>query len=92
MQRDVVLRWIEQIVATVRRMLLGPDAVDPANDGTLVHMTGMATTAETLTDPAFDVSANALKLTRRVMCWSMPLSHCRRFSSRWTPCCHVCWS
>lgn len=30
MQRDVVLRWIEQIVATVRRMLLGPDAVDPA--------------------------------------------------------------
>src|SRR5688572_18947319 len=30
MQRDVVLRWIEQIVATVRRMLLGPSAVDPA--------------------------------------------------------------
>lgn len=30
MQRDVVLRWIEQIVATVRRMLLGPDAMDPA--------------------------------------------------------------
>jgi len=30
MQRDVVLRWIEQIVATVRRMLLGPGAVDPA--------------------------------------------------------------
>lgn len=30
MQQDVVLRWIEQIVATVRRMLLGPDAVDPA--------------------------------------------------------------
>lgn len=30
MQRDVVLRWIEQIVATVRRMLLGPEAVDPA--------------------------------------------------------------
>ena len=29
MQRDVVLRWIEQIVATVRRMLLGPSAVDP---------------------------------------------------------------
>ena len=30
MQRDVVLRWIEQIVATVRRMFLGPSAVDPA--------------------------------------------------------------
>jgi hypothetical protein len=30
MQRDVVLRWIEQIIATVRRMLLGPEAVDPA--------------------------------------------------------------
>lgn len=29
MQRDVVLRWIEQIVATVRRMLLGPTAIDP---------------------------------------------------------------
>jgi hypothetical protein len=30
MQRDVVLRWIEQIVATALRMLRGPSVVDPA--------------------------------------------------------------
>jgi len=42
------------------------DRVDPANAGKLVHAGGMATTEETLSDPAFGVSAVALKLHRTV--------------------------
>lgn len=42
------------------------DAVDPANDGKLIHLSGPADTAETLTDPLFDVSVRALKLNRKV--------------------------
>ncbi len=38
--------------------------VDPAYDGKLVHMTGKATTEETLTDDEFGVSENAIKLYR----------------------------
>jgi hypothetical protein len=41
-------------------------AVDPKNEGRLVHMTGEATTTETLVDPEFGVKANALKLVRDV--------------------------
>jgi hypothetical protein len=40
------------------------DAVDPANEGRLVHLTGRADTAETLRDPDFGVSASAIKLVR----------------------------
>lgn len=40
------------------------DAVDPANEGRLVHVTGRAATGETLADPDFPVSANALALVR----------------------------
>ncbi|MCC7018468.1 MAG: TMEM43 family protein [Ardenticatenales bacterium] len=70
-----LLFWNEGRAVTTARTLnegsktvlsVSADAVDAANDGKLVHMTGLATTAETLTDPAFDVSANALKLTRSV--------------------------
>lgn len=70
-----LLFWNEGRAVTTARTLnegsktvlsVSADAIDPANDGKLVHMTGLATTAETLTDPAFDVSANALKLTRSV--------------------------
>ncbi len=39
-------------------------AVDPAKDGKEVHVTGEATTKETLADPEFGVSANALRLRR----------------------------
>jgi Transmembrane protein 43 len=39
--------------------------VDPANEGKLVHMTGEATTTETLSDPEFGVSVPAIKLERR---------------------------
>lgn len=41
------------------------DKADPKNEGKLVHLTGMATTEETLTDPDFGVSAQAIKLLRQ---------------------------
>ncbi len=40
--------------------------VDPENEGKLIHLTGLATTDETLSDPVFGVSENALKLKRVV--------------------------
>jgi hypothetical protein len=42
------------------------DAVNPANEGKLVHLTGVATTTETLSDPEFGISAPAIKLKRQV--------------------------
>jgi hypothetical protein len=42
------------------------DAVNAANEHKLVHMSGQATTAETLTDPDFLVAQNAIKLRRKV--------------------------
>ena len=42
------------------------DAVDPAHDGKLIHLTGTATAMATLTDSVFGVSATALKLRRAV--------------------------
>lgn len=42
------------------------DAVDAGNEGQLVHMSGAAATAETLSDPEFNVSVNAIKLDREV--------------------------
>lgn len=41
------------------------DKSDPQNEGKLIHLTGMATTKENLTDPDFGVSAQAIKLERR---------------------------
>ncbi len=41
-------------------------AVDPQNEGKLVHMSGLVTTTEVLEDPDFSVSLNALKLRREV--------------------------
>ncbi len=40
------------------------DAVDAANEGALVHMSGKADTAETLQDSEFGMSAKALRLNR----------------------------
>jgi hypothetical protein len=40
------------------------DAVDPANEGKLVHVTGLATTEQQLADEAFGVSVTALRLAR----------------------------
>ena len=43
------------------------DKVDSANEGKLVHLTGMAQTDETLTDPEFKISAEkAIRLKRQV--------------------------
>jgi hypothetical protein len=40
------------------------DPIGPANEGRLVHVTGLATTGETLTDTDFDISAAAIRLDR----------------------------
>jgi len=42
------------------------DKVDPANTDKLIHVTGLADTQATLTDPLFGISSKALKLTRDV--------------------------
>lgn len=42
------------------------DTLDPANDGKLVHVSGLATTTETVADPLFNVSAQAIRLRRKV--------------------------
>lgn len=43
---------------------ISADAVDPAREGKLVHLGGLATTDETLTDPATGVSAQGIRLGR----------------------------
>lgn len=43
---------------------IAADRVDPAHQGKLVHVSGLATTSETVTDPLFRVSANAIRLRR----------------------------
>ena len=40
------------------------DTVDPANDGKLIHLSGMATADEILEDKKFNISVAALKLRR----------------------------
>ena len=45
---------------------VSPDTIDAANDGKLVHVSGDATTDETLTDADFGVSLKAIKLKREV--------------------------
>lgn len=42
------------------------DMIDGANQNRLVHLTGLATTEETLADPVFGVTAPAIKLKRIV--------------------------
>ncbi len=42
------------------------DGINPKNDGKLIHITAMANTDETLTDPEFGIKVNALKLKRSV--------------------------
>ncbi len=41
-----------------------PDKIDVANNNKLVHVSGLATTIDTITDVDFNVRVNALKLTR----------------------------
>jgi len=40
------------------------DAVQPANESKLIHLTGDAVTTDNIADPMFAVSANAIRLTR----------------------------
>ena len=70
-----LLFWNEgRAVKTARSLAEGAKAVvsvgaekaDPANEGRLVHVTGMAQTSETLADPLFGLSAGALRLRRKV--------------------------
>ena len=42
------------------------DKIDSGNEGKLVHLSGLATTDETLSDPVFNVSVKAITLTRSV--------------------------
>ncbi|NEV61369.1 TMEM43 family protein [Thiorhodococcus minor] len=43
-----------------------PSPIDPANEGALVHLSGLATTRDQLSDDVFGVSARAIKLKRSV--------------------------
>lgn len=70
-----LLWWNEgRAIATERSLKEGAgmvvsvstDKVDEANEGKLVHMTGEASTEETVTDPIFGISANAIMLRRNV--------------------------
>jgi hypothetical protein len=45
---------------------VSPDAIDAANEGRLVHIGGQVTTSEPVADDEFKVSANGLKLRRKV--------------------------
>lgn len=71
----VLLFWNEgRAVKTYKTLKEGGGAVvsvpsekvDPAKEGKLIHVTGMADTAATITDSVFGVSAHALKLRRAV--------------------------
>lgn len=43
-----------------------PDEVNPAQEGRLLHFSGLATTDESLSDPIFGISAPAIRLIREV--------------------------
>lgn len=69
----VLLFWNEgRAVQTARSLAEGgkvvidvaPDAIDPSNDGRLVHFSGDATAKAPLSDPNFGVSTVALRLVR----------------------------
>ena len=45
---------------------ISPEAIDPANEGKLVHTSGMAATDELLQDSQFNIDINAISLSRKV--------------------------
>ena len=70
-----VLFWNEgRAVKTARSLTEGaglvvpvsPDAVDPANNGKLVHVSAFTATEDVLVDDTFGVSENAIQLARQV--------------------------
>jgi hypothetical protein len=71
----VLLFWNEgRAVQTARSLTegaglvvsVGPDKVDPANEGKLIHINGDVKTTAALTDPEFGVSAQGIRLVRIV--------------------------
>jgi hypothetical protein len=71
----VLLFWNEGRAVTTAKALaegagvvvsIQPDAVDPGNDGKLVHVGGKVTTDSTPSDPDFGISAPGLRLERSV--------------------------
>lgn len=69
-----LLFWNEGRAVTTARSLeegagavvsVSSDRVESGNEGKLVHMSGQATTDETVKDPEFGVSAQAIKLMRK---------------------------
>ena len=56
---------IKEVAATVD-VTATPDEVDPSKNETLIHLSGEATTDETLTDDEFGVADVAIKLYRAV--------------------------
>ena len=70
-----LLFWNEgRAVKTARSLTEGagvfvsvsPDAVDPANDGKLVHVSAFTATDDVLVDDTFGISENAIQLARHV--------------------------
>lgn len=45
---------------------ISPEAIDPANEGKLVHTSGMTATDESLQDSQFNIAVNAISLSRKV--------------------------
>ncbi len=71
----VMLWWNEGRAVKTYKMLkegagavvsVSADTVSPGNDSKLVHLSGLATTEDTLSDSIFGISATALKLMRTV--------------------------
>ena len=69
------LFWNEGRAVTTARSLdegagavaaVGSDAVAPANEGRLVHLSGVVTTTEKLADPEFGILADGVRLVRKV--------------------------
>ncbi len=52
--------------------------MDPAHEGALIHLSGEAATTETLSDPDFPVSENALRLRRAVEIYQWRESESRK--------------
>jgi hypothetical protein len=70
-----LIAWVETRAVDAARFIedrnslatsAAPDAIDPANEGRLVHVVGELTTGETLSDPLLGVSLTALKMERQV--------------------------
>lgn len=60
-------RQAEALDAALRQVVpAAPAAVYPANEGKLIHVSGQAEAAETLTDATFAISVEAVKLRRIV--------------------------